>query len=234
MSGEDHYYIAGYSAEDDPYSLPNGVLDNKLGITNTQDLNELEADLAALAISNLLKLSPPKDFSVETLKSIHREIFSEIYPWAGKVRVVDIGKGDTHFESHQNIEGKLNALFADCKTKNYFAHLSEDEFAKESAEFLIELNRIHPFREGNGRTQRLLLSQIALNAGYKVAWEGISESAMRQACIDGLSGNPATMKKTLKIYLSPSPSEESKAQVLGKIAQLRGQMPVGDQNKPKP
>lgn len=213
MSSEGHYYIAGYSVEDDPYSLPNGVLDNNLGITNTQDLNDVEGELAALAISNILQLPAPKDFSVEALKSIHLEIFSEIYPWAGKFRVVDIGKGDTHFASHQKIEENLNSLFADCKAKNYFTHLSEEEFGNELAGFLIELNRIHPFREGNGRTQRLLLSQIALNAGYKIAWEGISESAMRQACIDGQNGNSAPIKKIIKIYLSPSPAEESKAKV---------------------
>ena len=54
---DDHYYIAGYSAEDDPYSEANGVLKNKLGITNTKDLNEVEAELAALAVQELLQES---------------------------------------------------------------------------------------------------------------------------------------------------------------------------------
>jgi cell filamentation protein len=98
-----HYYIAGYSAEDDPYSESNGVLKNKLGITNTQDLNEIEADLASLAIQELLQRTPPAAFSVAHLRSIHKEIFHEIYPWACEFRQVDIAKGDTHFVRHQDI-----------------------------------------------------------------------------------------------------------------------------------
>ncbi len=204
MNSENHYYVAGYSLDDDPYCHANGVLVNKLEITNTQDLNEVEAELAALAISNLLSLASPKEFSTASLINIHREIFFEIYPWAGKFRTVDIAKGNTHFEAQENIEDRLNSLFASCKSQNYFIGLNENDFATYAADFFIELNRIHPFREGNGRTQRLLLSQLARNAGYKIAWEGISESAMKEACITGLEGNPAKMKKIIQIYLSSS------------------------------
>lgn len=203
---DDHYYIAGYSAQDDPYSESNGVLKNKLGITNTQDLNEVEADLASLAIQELLQRTPPAAFSIANLRSIHKEIFQEIYPWAGEFRQVDIAKGDTHFARHQDIARRLDALFADCKAKNYFGLLPAEAFAQASASFLIELNLIHPFREGNGRTQRLLLSQIALNAGYQIEWSGISDSAMRKACVDGAEGNGETMKKLLRLYLAAGPS----------------------------
>ena len=75
MNSENHYYVAGYSLDDDPYCHANGVLVNKLEITNTQDLNEVEAELAALAISNLLSLASPKEFSTSSLINIHREIF---------------------------------------------------------------------------------------------------------------------------------------------------------------
>jgi cell filamentation protein len=202
MNSDNHYYVDGYSLDDGPYCLANGVLVNKLEITNTQDLNEVEAELAALAISHLLSLASPKEFSTASLINIHREIFFEIYPWAGKFRTVDIAKGNTHFEAHENIESRLNSLFASCQSQNYFNGLNKNDFATYVADFFIELNRIHPFREGNGRTQRLLLSQLARNAGYKIAWEGISESAMKEACIAGLEGNPSKMKKIIQIYLS--------------------------------
>lgn len=203
---DDHYYIAGYCAEDDPYSESNGVLKNKLGITNTQDLNEIEADLASLAIQELLQRQTPAEFSVADLRSIHKEIFHEIYPWAGEFRQVDIAKGDTHFVRHQDIASRLDALFDYCKAKGYFCHLPAEAFAQACASFLIELNLIHPFREGNGRSQRLLLSQIALNAGYQIEWSGVSDSAMRKACVDGAEGKGNTMTKLLKLYLSPGPS----------------------------
>ena len=55
MAEDPHYYVAGYSVEDDPYSQPNGVLINNFGIDNTRDLEEIEAASAALAIQELLK-----------------------------------------------------------------------------------------------------------------------------------------------------------------------------------
>lgn len=204
MSDDQHYYIAGYSVEDDPYCQPNGVLTNILGIENTQDLNEFESEMAAIAIKNLLELSPPEEFTVSGLQDIHREIFADVYPWAGKFRVVDIAKGDTVFEPQQTIGEKLEILFDQGKSKNWFAGSSASEFAQLAGDFLIELNRIHPFREGNGRTQRLLLSQMALKVGHRIEWAGISESAMKHACIDGLKGDSGTMKKLLGLYLSPS------------------------------
>ena len=107
------------------------------------------------------------------------------------------------FEAHAAIPGKLAALFADCCAKRYFTGLPPQAFAGEAGAFLVELNRIHPFREGNGRTQRVLLLQMARNAGYSIRWGGVSPEAMRRACIDGLQGNLATVQKLLAIYLEP-------------------------------
>lgn len=123
---------------------------------------------------------------------------------------MDIAKGETFFEANTNIEGKLDELFAAAKSKNFFTGQSVDDFAQAAGEFLVELNRIHPFREGNGRTQRTLLSQMALKAGYSIGWEGVSNDAMKRACIDGLEGNPSTMKRLLKVYLNPAPEELKK------------------------
>lgn len=210
MAEDPHYYVAGYSVEDDPYSQPNGVLVNKFGIENTRDLEEIEAESAALAIQELLKQPPPAEFSVLTLRKIHHDIFCDTYPWAGEFRMVDIAKGDTFFEANANISAKLDELFSAAKSKNFFAGLSIDDFAQAAGEFLVELNRIHPFREGNGRTQRTLLSQMALKAGYSIGWEGVSNDAMKRACVDGLEDNSSTMKRLLKVYLGPAPEEMKK------------------------
>lgn len=210
MAEDPHYYVAGYSVEDDPYSQPNGVLINNFGIDNTRDLEEIEAESAALAIQELLKQPPPQEFSVLSLQKIHYEIFCDVYPWAGEFRKVDIAKGDTLFEANTSISSKLDELFAAAKSKNFFSGLSQQDFAQAAGEFLVELNRIHPFREGNGRTQRTLLSQMALRAGYSIGWEGISNDAMKRACVDGLEGNPSTMRRLLNVYLGPAPEELKK------------------------
>lgn len=203
-----HYYSVGYSAENDPYCQPNGVLTNLLGLTSTKELNEFEAIYSALALQQLATQGTPSIFSVSSLTAIHHFIFRDVYPWAGEFRKVDIFKGHSQFETHQNIKPMLLQLFDDCTRKRYFKGLSINDFAEQAGQFLIELNRIHPFREGNGRTQRMLLSQMANNAGLLIQWEGVSDSAMNNACIEGLNGNQRPMIRLMKVYLYPlsSPS----------------------------
>lgn len=191
--------------EDDPYSEYNGVLKNNLGIINTYDLNTVEADLTGINIHEILKQPLLHSFSITNINIIHKNIFQDIYSWAGEFRTIDMLKGDTFFESYETISITLESLFNDFQSNNYFKNLSIDDFAQHAAEFLIELNRIHPFREGNGRTQRVLLSQLALRAGYIITWEGIGSSAIKTACIDGLDGKPNTMKNLIKLSLSRHP-----------------------------
>lgn len=97
MEKDHHYYIDGYNAESDPYAQENGVLKNYFGITDSASLNEVEADIAAVQVQKILKQPPPDTFTPAHLCSVHEQIFSEVYPWAGQYRQVDIAKGDTHF-----------------------------------------------------------------------------------------------------------------------------------------
>lgn len=111
MTDEPHYYVAGYTVADDPYCQPNGVLVNHFNLTTTQSFEEIEAELSALAIAQILQATLPNTFSVAHLCAVHKAIFSEIYPWAGQFRQVDIAKGDTVFEAHAAIP-ENSAAFA--------------------------------------------------------------------------------------------------------------------------
>lgn len=201
MENDDHYYVSGYDVEDDPYCQPNGVLLNNFGIEDYRQLNEIEAELSSLALQNLLLQSTPQKLDTDYLKFVHGEIFKEIYPWAGQFRKVDIGKADVWFKQHHDIESQLHDLFEHLGMHNNFLGMDEEDFSRFAGEFLVRLNHIHPFREGNGRTQRLILSQIAIKNNMVIHWEGISSAAMNRACNDGIAGNSKTMQKLLKIYL---------------------------------
>lgn len=100
---DEHYYLANYSVSDDPYALPNGVLINKLGITTTAELNAAEAELVTIRLAMLAESPIFGGFDLEHLQAIHGFLFQDIYPWAGQVRVLDIGKNDTAFMQHQAI-----------------------------------------------------------------------------------------------------------------------------------
>lgn len=201
MENNEHYYAEGYGIETDPYAMPNGVLINKLGITSTDKLNEIEQDLSALAIKQLAQEAPPKRFDFAHLRSLHKRIFEQMYPWAGELRKVDIGKGETLFLKHQDIESNAQKLFATLE-KTDFKNLSVADFSQTVGEFFIALNHIHPFREGNGRTQRLFVSQLARANGKLLNWESVGDEAMRQACIQGATGNVQQMVRLILLNTS--------------------------------
>lgn len=201
---------------DDPFCLPNGVLINTLGLTTTRELNEAESAFSALAMQAILELPNPSEFSVESLKQLHYDLFSDVYPWAGQFRRIDMQKGDTIFESEASIGIRLEDLFTGLQDDKFLTDLPLDGFSEKLADFTVEINRIHPFREGNGRTQRLLLMQVSLNAGYELSWDAISPERMKDACISGINGDSSGMRKLLRLNLdkSPVPIKKSKLGIL--------------------
>lgn len=202
LDADPHYYLAGYSAESDPYVAPNGVLINLLGITSTAELNSVEDRLAILAATSLADQPIRGCFDLQHLSAIHRHLFGKVYPWAGKLRQVDIGKGDTMFLPHHQIEQAAASLFSGLRAEGYLKGLDAPRFCGRAAVYLGELNIIHPFREGNGRTQREFLRELAAQAGYNISWAGCSPDAMIRACIAARDGVYAPLAKLIEIGLS--------------------------------
>lgn len=120
---DDHYYISGYSVEDDPFVDANGVLLNNLGLTDTASLSVAETDLSSARLIELLENPIQGDFSLQHLCAIHGYIFQDVYPWAGKPRVVDTGKGDTLFLPHQLIEERFQAVTERLARTNFLRDL---------------------------------------------------------------------------------------------------------------
>jgi len=205
MDNEAHYYAQGYGAENDPYILENGVLVNKLGLVDTQSINEIEADIAAIEITRLLGEDVAvlwDAFNLAHLRDLHVQIFHRIYPWAGELRKVDIGKGSTVFVPHRQIERETSKLFDELASSHSFEDVDAEAFSRAIGPFLVRLNFIHPFREGNGRVQRLLISQIARHKGFLLDWRAVGNEAMRQACLDGIQGNSRQMARLILMNLS--------------------------------
>ena len=187
--GDDHYYAAGYSVEDDPYVYPNGVLINLLNIQDTATLGEAETDFASVRIIQLQEESIVGDFSLKHLQAIHRFMFQDIYPWAGDCRKVDIAKNETIFLAHQEIEPAFHDMWLRLKQRDFLSDLNGDlkGFAAEAGVALGRINHIHPFREGNGRTQREYLDGLARRARFVLEWGGVSKLAMKDACVDAVT-----------------------------------------------
>ena len=161
------------SDEGNLYEYPSGVLRNKFSIMDAEELKRVEATLTAIRIAQLDEHPLPGQFDLDHLKAIHRHIFQDVYEWVGELRRVDISKESSWFAHFAFIESNANALFAELAGEDYLRRLPADQFTARPGSTLCELNALHPFREGNGCTQRAFLSALAREAGYQLAWERV-------------------------------------------------------------
>jgi cell filamentation protein len=189
----------------DPYIDPqSGILRNKFGLTGQESLDRAEAD-AVSARSILLQLNPLKgNFDSDHLKRIHACLFQDVYAWAGQVRTIPLAKADyiqgggvTKFTAPDLIEQELKHVLDTLADEHYLEGLPRREFSRKVAALLSEINRIHPFREGNGRAQRQFGRQLADSLGYKLHFEVVSKERLIQASILSANGDVAMMERLL-------------------------------------
>lgn len=173
------------------------VLANKLGIKDEKILIELEQDLTNHRLAELSEEPLKGSFGVTHLKNIHKYIFMDIYPFAGKFREEDIWKGDTFFCRSQFINQALEELLEKLKAEKFLVGLSLIEFSKRAAVYMAELNMIHPFREGNGRTIREFIRCLALKCSYVIYWSLVDSQKLLKASIISVDNNFAPLTDCL-------------------------------------
>lgn len=170
-------------AGQDPYCYPNSnLLINKLNIDDAQTLEAAELALTSLAADHIEFCLPPYDLSF--MQQRHRQLFQDLFAWAGELRSTDIAKGNTLFCTVPRIQPEADKFFSVLAGKDWLAGSSRDELIESLAEACGDLNMVHPFREGNGRTLRLWCDFIIINAGFSVDWEAVEQPLWMQASID--------------------------------------------------
>jgi cell filamentation protein len=138
----------------DPYLDPaSGVLRNRLGITSQMELDQAEAALSASRLIDLERRRLPGGYDLSHLRAFHRFILGYIYDWAGELRTAAISKGSV-FCLPQHLHSYAADVFGRLETADLLQGLPRDRFVTQLAQFLADVNALHPFREGNGRTQR--------------------------------------------------------------------------------
>lgn len=166
---------------DDYYCYPDSpVLKNELGIKDEKELDAAEREITSLKIAKLNDEPLEGELNFDYVKRIHKYLFDGIYEWAGEVRRTDISKGNI-FCQHELIEVNAEVLFNELKSENYLEGLDKETIIKRLAYYLGDLNTIHPFREGNGRVQRLFIRELASRAGYLINFNGITPEEMIKA-----------------------------------------------------
>lgn len=175
-----------YDAFDDPNCYEGTtVLKNKLDLRTQDELTDFEHAIVSQRAEEPL---PAGDLDQQHYCAIHRHLYQDVYDWAGELRTVRTAKGGNPFCYPEHMEAQLKKLFGEFAAAKQFRELDADEFAKAAAHFLAELNVIHPFRDGNGRTQLTFLKLIATAAGHNIDFNRLDAPAMLQAMIASFGG----------------------------------------------
>jgi cell filamentation protein, protein adenylyltransferase len=154
------------SEADDPYVYPGtSVLRNRLGITDPVFLDRQER---SLVVQRSRGLVPRGAFDLAHLRAIHRHLFQDVYDWAGELRTVEISKGRQQFQFRKFIGTGMADVHGRLVRARFLQGLAAAEFAEQVAVIIGDINYIHPFREGNGRTQLQYLKQFAVQAGHPI------------------------------------------------------------------
>ncbi|WP_010337668.1 Fic/DOC family protein [Sphingobium yanoikuyae] len=182
---------------DDPYTYPGtDILRNRLGLADDALLNEAERRLTLARGAHAARLAFP--CTADGYRALHKHLFQDLYEWAGQDRSVNIAKGGSRFAAPPYIARELDKLFSDMAARNDFRALSRDDFFDRLGNHINELNAIHPFREGNGRTMRHHAVHVSREAGHPIRIASIDKTLWMDASRHGfLTGDHRAMAAVL-------------------------------------
>ena len=198
----------------DPYSYDGtNVLKNKLNITDERELLDYERAIVSKKLLSLYIRPNNGDFSYKHYVGLHRYLFGDIYPFAGKTRCIDIMKGETYFAHFRYIDSSLNDILSEMKNELPKSN-DREEYALKLAKYYLDINFVHPFREGNGRCQREFFREYVLHLNKVLPFEELEldYSKMNKGLmlVSVITNNEELMKQEFLKALIPLEKEKVK------------------------
>ena len=173
-----------YTTVQSLYCYPDSdVLKNKLNIMNRDELKQAEEEITSLKQYMLMESPIKGRFTKTQLMNIHRFLFEDIYQFAGHIRREQISKGDTLFFPPHLINQELDKVFFKLHNDNMLHETDKKRQIEHLSYIMSELNIIHPFREGNGRSIRELIRCMALHYDFTLDWSLVDRDTMLDAAI---------------------------------------------------
>lgn len=195
MAARSRYSVSAKGA-----GMDDGVLKNKLGLKNQKSLDDAETLLLADTYQHFFSRLEQEGlfFSVELFFELHRYFLETLYSWGGTLRKVNISKGDTMFAAPEYLSTSIERFGKELPALIPAHDDKKRAVAQKLAIVHNELNALHPFREGNGRTIRLFLDLLSANAGYApIDWQKIEVEKYFDACKQGMMCNHDPLAKLL-------------------------------------
>lgn len=173
-----------YTTVQSIYCYPDSdVLKNKLNIRDRDELKQAEEEITALKQYMLMESPIKGRFTKTQLVNIHRFLFEDIYPFAGHIRCEQISKGDTMFFPPHLIDQELDKVFSKLHSEKMMHETDRKRQVEHLSYIMSELNIIHPFREGNGRSIRELIRCMALYYGFSLDWSSADREMMLDSAV---------------------------------------------------
>lgn len=174
----------------DPYIYPG--TSTLINLRDIRDPELLDMFERRAVVQRQAEGVPTGDFDSNHLKAIHGHLFQDVYEWAGEFRTVEMSKDDHQFQFANFVENGVDYVHAQIQEKDYLQGLSREEFVDNAAKIIGDLNYAHPFREGNGRTQKEYLEQLSERAGHPIDVSLLHGKAWIEA--SRASSNPDNME----------------------------------------
>ncbi|MCS3695009.1 cell filamentation protein [Bradyrhizobium elkanii] len=191
--------MSGYDVFDDPYCYKGtSVLKNRARIREGKTLEAFELEMSTLRSEEPL---PDGSFTPAHYKRIHHHLFQDVYTWAGKYRTVRTSKGGNPFAYPEYISSYIDEVFGKLALPALQLGSSEADFLDAAADFLAELNAIHPFREGNGRSQLSFMYLLGQRAGHPLELKRIDRESFLPAMIASFDRDLAPLRAELQKLL---------------------------------
>lgn len=180
-----------------------GVLRNRRGIHGAQRLDEAMNELVSVAIAGIVREGPPSTPDFTYLQGIHRRMFSELFDFAGQRRVVAAKATGTSvtYCAPEDIGARTDRLFSELAAEDHLRGLDPEAFAEALALRWGDLSDIHPFHDGNTRSQGVFVTMLAWRAGYLLRWEDVDVEALRRCRLRAITGDCTSLRTFLRTHL---------------------------------
>ncbi len=187
------------------------VLRNKVGATTVEALRAAENDLLEFRVAELRSNSilVARTYDLAHLKAIHLRLFQDVFEWAGELRTVGIAKGegeDTSFIPPLEIDRPVAHVASRIVDSDRLRAIPSAKLVDEVAYLYDYLNFAHPFREGNGRTQREFFAQLLAESEHGLDWSEIDMDSLHSAChVARVDGDTSKLRSIISAALTNDP-----------------------------
>jgi len=188
------------------------VLVNKYNIRDGKKLGEVEYAAANARLRELIGRPIQGKFDLDHLKAIHKHLLGDVYEWAGqtrdelfKAKEVIFTKGPTLFALQSELKPESKKLFESMSKEGHLRSLGHDKraFVERLTHYYVELNKIHPFPEGNGRATQMFLAQLTHQAGYRLDFNKVDRANWNLAARESAAGRVGAMHDIFDKIASP-------------------------------